>query len=229
MLPGWLRQLPFGRKWWLNLRGLPVRGWILQQIIKLSVAEAIDADVYIFADSDVSFLRPFDVTQVMRPDGRVRLFRAPRKPEDFVEPRHCAWFRQAGKTFALSGEAYQQSDYISQLVTWRRDTLQQLTQRIAGRPGRSWQAVLANTLDFSEYTLYGVFAEHVLGADSGHYWDDQELCYCSWHHAIYNREDLVQFLQTIPNEYAAVLIQSNLGISPADYAQVLEQLSETHR
>ncbi len=223
ILPGWLRQLPFGRKWWLNLRGLPVRGWILQQIVKLSVAEAIDADIFIFADSDVAFVRPFDVSAVLRDDGRVRLFRAPRKPEDFRDPRHCAWYRHAGKVFGLNGDAFQQSDYISQLVTWRRDTLNRLTERIAEHGGRRWQAVLANTLDFSEYTLYGVFAEHVLGEDSGHYWEANELCYCSWHHAIDGRDQLLQFLRTIPAAYPSVLVQSNLGISPADYAEALRQ------
>lgn len=221
ILPGWLRKLPFSRKWWLNLRGLPVRGWILQQIVKLSVAEAIAADLYLFVDSDVIFIRPFQAATVMNERGQVRLFSAPRKPEDLTEPRHCAWYRQAGKTFGLSGESYQQSDYISQLVTWRRDTLRQLTARIAEKGGRDWRAVLANTLDFSEYTLYGVFAEHVLGDASGHFLAQNELCYCSWHHRIEKHEDLLAFLRDIPECYPAVLIQSNLGIAPADYLRAL--------
>lgn len=224
ILPGWLRKLPFSRRWWLNLRGLPVRGWILQQIVKLSAAEAIDADIYLFVDSDVAFIRPFQATTVLNDQGQVRLFSTPRKPEDLTEPRHCAWYRQAGKTFGLTGESYQKTDYISQLVTWRRDTLQKLTDRIADRGGRSWQAVLANTLDFSEYILYGVFAEHVMGDASGHFLEDNELCYCSWHHRIENREHLLVFLRDIPERYPAVLIQSNLGISPAEYAQVLSRL-----
>ena len=228
LLPGWLRKLPFGRKWWLNLRGLPVRGWILQQIVKLSVAEAIDADLYLFADSDVAFIRPFQVSSIMNEAGQVRLFGAPRKPEDLTEPRHCAWYRHAGKTFGLTGESYQKNDYISQLVAWRRDTLQKLTDRIADRGGRCWQAVLANTLDFSEYVLYGVFAEHVLGDASGHFLEESELCYCSWHHRIENREDLLAFLQDIPERYSAVLVQSNLGVSPADYAQVLSRLQTSN-
>ena len=224
MLPQWLRKLPFSRKWWLNLRGLPVRGWILQQIVKLSVAEAIDADLFMFVDSDVAFIRPFQVSEVIDDTGRVRLFNAPLKPEDIEEPRHCAWYRHAGKVFNLTGEAYQKNDYISQLVTWRRDTLQKLTGWIAAKGRHSWQAVLANTLDFSEYVLYGVFAEHVLGDASGHFWTGKELCYCSWHHRIESRQDLLAFLHDIPESYPAVLVQSNLGIAPADYVQVLSQL-----
>lgn len=224
MLPGWLRKLPFSRKWWLNLRGLPVRGWILQQIVKLSVAEAIDADFYIFADSDVAFIRPFEVSSVLDAQGRARLYAGPRKPEDIADPRHRAWYRFAGKVFGLSGEDFQQHDYISQLVVWRRDTLQKLKARIAEHGGQSWQAVLANTLDFSEYELYGIFAEHILREDSGHFLTESELSYCSWHHQIAGHEDLLTFLRGIPQTYPAVLIQSNLGISPGDYAKVLDQL-----
>ncbi|AHF05528.1 hypothetical protein MARPU_10180 [Marichromatium purpuratum 984] len=224
ILPGWLHKIPFSRKWWLNLHGLPVRGWILQQIVKLSVAEAIDADLFVFADSDVVFIRPFDCADVLDAQGRARLYAGPRKPEDIADPRHRAWYRFAGKLFGLSGEGFQQHDYISQLVVWRRDTLEQLTSRIAAQAGRSWQRVLANTLDFSEYELYGIFAEHVLGAHSGHFLTDTELSYCSWHHPISSREDLLGFLRDIPDRYPAVLIQSNLGIEPADYARILGQL-----
>ncbi|MBK1649281.1 DUF6492 family protein [Rhabdochromatium marinum] len=222
MLPGWLYQLPFARKWWLNLRGLPVRGWILQQIVKLSVAEAIDANLYLFADSDVAFIRPFEVGELLDTAGRVRLYGGPRKPQDIADPRHRAWYRQAGQVFGLTGPGYQQRDYVSQLVAWRRDTLARLTQRIAAHGGRDWQVVLANTLDFSEYTLYGVFAEHVLGEAAGHVLVDTELCDCSWHHEINSQEDLKRFIEQVPASFPAVLIQSNLGIAPADYAQVLK-------
>src|ERR1700677_4667311 len=39
VLPGWLRQIPFARRWWLSAKSLPVRGWIVQQLVKLSVSE----------------------------------------------------------------------------------------------------------------------------------------------------------------------------------------------
>jgi hypothetical protein len=221
MLPGWLRQIPFARKWWLNLRGLPVRGWILQQIVKLSVGTAIDADLYLFADSDVAFVRPFAVGDLVDAEGRVRLYGGPRKPQDIADPRHRAWYRHAGRVFGLSGTDWQARDYVSQLVAWRRDTLARLTARIAEQGGRDWRVELANTLDFSEYTLYGVFAEHVLGGESGHFPVDTELCDCSWHHEIRNRADLQRFIQAVPAEFPAVLIQSNLGIAPAEYATML--------
>ena len=46
ILPSWIRKAPLTSKWWLSAKTLPVRGWILQQIIKLAVAHHIDADAY---------------------------------------------------------------------------------------------------------------------------------------------------------------------------------------
>ena len=37
VLPGNFRQLPLGEKWWMDSHGWPVRGWVLQQLVKLSV------------------------------------------------------------------------------------------------------------------------------------------------------------------------------------------------
>ncbi len=129
ILPSWLHHLPMSRKWWLSERTIPVRGWILQQIVKLSVAEWSRADVFMFADSDMFFVRPFDARSTIVSD-RVRFFRSPKKTEDYQDHRHNSWSRFAGNLFSLSGEAHCNFDYISQLNTWRRDVLLQLLERI---------------------------------------------------------------------------------------------------
>lgn len=36
VLPWFLHQAPWTANWWINVKGLPVRGWVLQQVIKLS-------------------------------------------------------------------------------------------------------------------------------------------------------------------------------------------------
>lgn len=38
LLPGWIKKSPWPRKWWLSTKTMPVRGWILQQVVKLLVA-----------------------------------------------------------------------------------------------------------------------------------------------------------------------------------------------
>jgi hypothetical protein len=54
----------------------PVRGWILQQVIKLAAVAASGDDAVLVVDSDVEFVRPFTAEMFVR-DGRVRFFRKP--------------------------------------------------------------------------------------------------------------------------------------------------------
>src|SRR5216684_2807077 len=60
-LPRWFVPLPFLANATVNLRRPfpPVRGWILQQLIKLAAVAASEDDVVLVADSDVRFVRPF--------------------------------------------------------------------------------------------------------------------------------------------------------------------------
>jgi hypothetical protein len=226
ILPGWLHPPPIGRRWWPSRRSWPVRGWIVQQLVKLSLAEATDADVICFADSDVAFLRPFDAGRLLQGD-RVRLFAGPRSSAARTDRRHRQWYRRAMDWFDLEDPAATEHEYISQLVTWRRDTLQRLTETLTEGHGRDWRIVLARTLDFSEYILYGVFAEHRLGLDAaGHFAATDELCYCSWHQPTLDDVASVQaFIAEVPTDYAAVLVQSNLGIRPAAYQGLLDASS----
>ena len=55
--PFW--QVPKTRRWWLDQFGWPVRGWIMQQVTKLSANNATCAEHIVFADSDLVFVRPF--------------------------------------------------------------------------------------------------------------------------------------------------------------------------
>ncbi len=220
ILPPWLHKVPGLKKWWFSSRTLPVRGWILQQLVKLSTAEFLDEDVYLFADSDVAFIRPFAACSVVEQE-RVRLFSTPRKLEDYRDRRKQGWHHHAGSLLGVEDPGLLTRDYISQLVSWRRDTLRALTDHISERSGRDWKEHLCSTLDFSEYTLYGVFAEHILGYSSGHRFEEEELCYCSWHHQIATEQDLRNFLGRIPARFPAVLVQSNLGISVEQYQRQL--------
>jgi len=222
IVPSWLHRLPGSRKWWLSGRTIPVRGWILQQIVKLSVAEWSQADVFMFADSDVFFVRPFDARSTVVND-RVRLFRAPKKAEDYQDRRHNNWDRLAGNLFSLSGDGHCNSDYISQLNTWRRDALLQLLERIQQYTGKPWKQALCNKWDLSEYVLYGVFVDQVLGtSNAGHYLDSSEICNCSWHQNIDGQEALKRFInQTLPDQ-SAVLVQSNLNVNPDTYSRIFQ-------
>ena len=55
IIPPWLFRLPFTRRFWFSLRTAPVRNWILQQIVKLSIPSAVQEDVLLCTDSGRSF------------------------------------------------------------------------------------------------------------------------------------------------------------------------------
>ena len=101
VLPVWVRRLDTLRiglrsNVWIQARGLPIRGWLLQQLIKLAIAEELTADVLVHADSDVVLLRPYAVSSVVDRGDRVQLYARP----DYVDetlPDHVRWHRSAEK------------------------------------------------------------------------------------------------------------------------------------
>lgn len=218
ILPKFFWQVPVVKKWWLTPCSLPVRGWIMQQIVKLSIGLAIDADVLVFADSDVTFIRPLGSSHIVK-EGRVRLHRIPGAGRG---PRHLRWNRKAAELLGLPERDYFGYDYIGQLVCWRRENVVQLHRHLETIAGRGWHCILCNTLHFAEYILYGVFVEHVLGEQSGHYFDSEDLCHCSWHYDISNNRQLEDFLKQVKDRHVAVLCQSYLGLSSQNFGQLLQ-------
>ena len=207
VVPGTFRQLSLGEKIWLDGVFWPVRGWVMQQLVKLSVSRATTAELLLFADSDLQFVRPFERERIYR-DGKLRLHRM---PGAMAEGRHSHWHRRAG---ALLDEAadYFGSDYVGQLITWRRSNLLALQAHVEKGSGKPWHLAVSRSLDISEYILYGSFVEHVLGAEAnGHFYDAQELCHCCWFD--YQAEELLSGnCQLAPNAMA-LLVQSNLGLT----------------
>jgi len=70
VLPWWIMRLPFARRWWLSLKTPPMPNWILQRLVKLSSPCYTSEDVLVFVDSDVAFVRPFDLQGLVR-EGKV--------------------------------------------------------------------------------------------------------------------------------------------------------------
>ena len=66
------------REIWAGPGGV-VRGWIVQQILKLSAPSFTDREVVVFADSDIVLVAPLTVDQLAQ-DGLVRLYRVQGRP-----------------------------------------------------------------------------------------------------------------------------------------------------
>lgn len=224
LLPWWIFRLPRVPKVWFSLKTMPVRGWIVQQLLKLAVPTQIDADVYCFMDSDVAFLRPTDTSVFIQGDA-VRLFR---RPDHANLPTHRRWHRTAARLLGLEEREYFGSDYIGNMITWRREHLLQMHDHIEQVTGKQWLRAVASELHLAEYILYGVFVEHVLGLDaSGHYFDAQDLCHCSWDYRFGGPEDIDRFFERdLAPRICAVQVQSNLKLPADSYAQRICRLQD---
>lgn len=205
---------------WLSLRARPVRGWILQQLVKLQADRIVDAEHLVFVDSDVFFVRPFDpATRVV--DGLVPLFQSPGL---FTHGRYAGWHAASARLLGLPRGEHR-NDYISNLVTWRRETLLRLQQRVEAVTAGPWLRALCNTLDLSEYNLYGTFCDRVLGfAAAGHFVEHKPICHSLWHLADAGespRDAVQRHVRALEPHHVALHIQSRIGVPVALYRDLV--------
>jgi hypothetical protein len=176
IIPRWLFRLPFTRRFWFSLRTAPVRNWILQQIVKLSIPSAVDEDVLLCTDSDVFFVAPYDPREFER-EGKVPLF--VETGQRGLIKSNDEWHRVAAGLLGLKPEQSYDTNYIGNVIPWRRETGLALQRRIAEVAGKPWQLALTRRLVFAEYILYGMFSHDEKGQSAGQ-WDDgvvRTLCY----------------------------------------------------
>jgi hypothetical protein len=215
IVPGGFTRLPLARKWWLGPGGWPVRGWIMQQITKLSANYAVDAELLQFADSDLEFVRPFDLSLIHN-GTQLRLHLIPGAS---CQQPHLSWHHRAAKLLGVEAR-YFGSDYVGQLITWRRSNLAALQQHLEATHAAPWYQPISRSLQFSEYILYGAYSQHILGeAANGHFYCPDDICHCCWFAE--DAERLGNGEAAISNRAQAILLQSNLGLKPQQEAAVL--------
>jgi Family of unknown function (DUF6492) len=227
VLPVWLRRLDIRRiglrsNIWVQTRGKPVRGWLVQQMIKLALAQQLTADVLVHADSDVVLMRPFRTSSVIDGDGRVRLYAQPGAVDERL-PNHVLWHRRAEKLLGIEHAALPLPDFITSLVPWKRQNAVALLEHIEKETSRHWLRALAGAWNISEYTLYGRFAMDVLRVEAGQYTTASSLCRDYWEPVPLSRQELEAFLDSTGEDQVAVMVTAKAGMQPDDYAEVFEQ------
>jgi hypothetical protein len=194
---------------WLNVRRPypPVRGWVMQQLVKLRAALELGADVLVLADSDVVLMRPV-TSDTFREDGKVRFYRR-RGAVDEQLPRHLLWHDVACRLLGVSSAGTPPlPDYISAFNVWERRVVLALRERIEEVNGRPWLDVIAGQLHVSEFVLYGVFVEAVLGATADVSGTESMLCHSYWEPTPLGAASAGKFLRALPAEDVAVMISA---------------------
>jgi Family of unknown function (DUF6492) len=227
VLPVWVRRLDTIRiglrsNVWIQARGRPMRGWLLQQLIKLAVAQELRADVLVHADSDVVLLRPFSVSSVVDGSGRVRLYAHPDGVDEKL-PEHIRWHRSAERLLGIGPADPPMPDFISSLVPWKRENAVAMLDHIQRTTGSHWLRALAAAWDVSEYTLYGRFAQDVLGTSAGQFVSSSPLCHDYYKRVPLSAPELETLLDRVGPQQIAVSLTSKAGMRPEDYVEVLER------
>lgn len=221
ILPRWLR--PFAdpldrrRRLWVHPFGLPLRGWHVQQLRRMAVASILDEDVMVSCDSDVVFVKPFDLSRFVSGQA-VRFYRRPAARHDVAERfqhEHETWSRRAGTLLGIDAPATTATGYITTLVAWRLDTLRAMNARIAAVSGRSALRALVRNRALSECTIYGRFVDEVENRPDRHAAAESSLCRVYWTGEAMTLAELQRFVEGLSAEEAAICVQSFTATDPA--------------
>lgn len=212
VLPGGFHGVP-GANMWLSRRAPwpPVRGWIVQQLAKFGIADHIEADALIFADSDVVFVRPVNL-DTFTDNGAVRFYRVAGTLHDSL-PRHMIWTREAGRMLGLPVGEPPYDDYIFSPIAWDRRLVLATRRRIEEVTNRDWAVEMGRRLHLSECMLYGMFVNYVARSEhpaetcdmhSHTYWDEIPL----------DEEGLRTFVGGLRDSDIAIMLSAKSRTSP---------------
>jgi hypothetical protein len=175
----------------------------------------------VLVDSDVEFIRPFNAETFVQ-DGVVRLYRLPREIDARL-PRHITWHRVARKLLGLPRAQPPFTDYISSLLAWDPNIVRRMLSHIAATTGRPWASAIGAQLHFSEWTLYGVFVDEVIGARANSFASGDPLCLAHWGTVPLTHDSATEFMRrTRPTDIAAMISAKSLtplGVKRAAFAK----------
>lgn len=120
---------------------------------------------------------------------------------------------------------YYGAEYIDSLVVWNRSVALGMIERIENIFRRNWMISLARTPHFSEYVLYAVYADRVLGLEAAElYADANPLCNSRWSgNPFINADDEATFINAIKPHHLSCNIQSTIEIPLSKRAQLFER------
>lgn len=191
----------------LNLRRpfRPVRGWVMQQVLKMEACRRVDADVLLLLDSDVLLVRQV-TSATLSIKGRARFYRRPAAVDDSL-PRHVEWHAVSRRLLGLPPAELPAPDYVSSFTVWDPEVLRAMLNRIEQVTARYWMDAVTMQPSFSEWTLYGVFVDTFVRDMAGAA-TDSSLCHSYWDPFPLTVERADEFVASTSPEDVAILIQS---------------------
>lgn len=189
--------------------GLPVYGWHLQQLRKIGITLAQASARVLCVDSDICFCRPADLSE-LGASPRVPLF-VRRAAIGADLPRHVTWRRNAYHALGYSAPALPGDDFIGPMITWERDSVRAMVERIEAVNSRPWWEVLARQRHFSEYLVYGVAVSNDPALAQRHEAVDTSACLTYWIGPPLDEQGIAQLIDQLRPDQYGVTIQSHTG------------------
>jgi uncharacterized protein DUF6492 len=165
--------------------------------------------------------------ETFQKDGRLCYYRSDGAVDESM-PRHMIWHHVARRLLGLppAGPA-PLPDYVSPLNTWSRQAVLGLRQRVEQVTGRPWLDAIGSRLHLSEFMLYGVFVESVLGSSADVVATDSMLLHSYWDTTPMSRVEAEDFVRALSPQDVAVMISAKSG-TPLDVRrQALSGVSST--
>jgi hypothetical protein len=200
----------------------PLRGWLLQQIVKLSVAMRVEADLLLLVDSDMQIIAPIQESAFLSPDGSVRFYTRPGAITVSMT-RHVRWHDVARELIGVapdSGPPY--DDPIAGLVAWDPTIVARCIRRISEVGTRSWESTIARQWDFSEYVLYGEYLAEFGTASQRSFVSDRTLCLNYWETVPLTFDSAAEFIEGRRPDDLSMRIQSTSG-TPDDVREFVRR------
>jgi hypothetical protein len=202
ILPRGFFKVPFSKKWWLSISAqYPAKGWLVQQLVKLSATHVLKERVVINMDSDVQFIRPVDLTQLAA-DGKTRLYR---KPGGIVAGmKHVEWHQNVCRLLDIEPDDLPMDDYVGNVITWDRRVALDACARVEAVTGLPWHVAFTRGRKVSEYLLYGLYVDKVVGSHSAGIWiDERSWCHTYWGPHPLHEADVESFVAALgPDDFA---------------------------
>lgn len=226
ILPRGLFKVPSSKKWWFSVPALfPAKGWLVQQLAKLSAPHVLKEDVVINMDSDVQFIRPVDLELFAR-DGKTRMYR---KPGGVVAGMlHVGWHHNICRLLGVEPDKeLPMDDYVGNMISWNRRIVLDACARVEAVTGLPWHVPFTRSRNVAEQQLYGLYVDKVIGAHAANVWvDEQPRCHTYWGPGPLARENVEHFVAGLKDDDVAFSIE---GYTRTDDAVVQAALQLVNR
>jgi len=210
VLPRGYVKLRFSKKWWFSSPAMAMaKGWLIQQLVKLSAASALDEPVLVNVDSDVRFVRPVDPSLFIA-GGRTRMYRLPNGVTAGMQ--HFKWHRNICRLLDVPADELPMADYVGNVISWDRTIVLRALDHIERTTGKAWHVAYTRARSVGEYFVYGLYVDKVIGPDAAAVWiDDRSWCHTYWGPG--------PLLQSQVDSFASSMRADDVAFSIAGYTQ----------